>query len=132
MLLAKAVYLVIGFISLILGVIGAFLPILPTVPFILLSAYCFARGYPPLYHWLRDRSVFANSLQDWERERAISRASKRKSLLMMAVGFALALYAAPAVWLKIMLLLIGVSVATFIATRPEPSQLQGVDSDRQK
>ncbi len=132
MLLVKTVYLLIGFISLILGIIGAFLPILPTVPFILLSAYCFARGYPPLYHWLRDRSVFANSLQDWERERAISRASKRKSLLMMAVGFALALYAAPAVWLKIMLLLIGVSVATFIATRPEPSQLQGVDSDTQK
>ena len=132
MLLAKAVYLVIGFISLILGIIGTFLPILPTVPFILLSAYCFARGYPPLYHWLRDRSVFAASLQDWERERAISRASKRKSLLMMAVGFALALYAAPAVWLKIMLLAIGVSVATFIATRPEPSQLQGVDSDTQK
>ena len=112
MLLAKAVYLVIGLISLILGIIGAFLPILPTVPFILLSAYCFARGYPPLYHWLRDRSVFAASLQDWERERAISRASKRKSLLMMAVGFALALYAAPAVWLKIMLLAIGVSVAS--------------------
>ena len=132
MLLVKTVYLLIGFISLILGIIGAFLPILPTVPFILLSAYCFARGYPPLYHWLRDRSVFANSLQDWERERAISRASKRKSLLMMAIGFALALYAAPAVWLKIMLLLIGVSVATFIATRPEPSQLQGVDSDTQK
>ena len=132
MLLAKAVYLLIGFISLILGIIGAFLPILPTVPFILLAAYCFARGYPPLYHWLRDRSVFAHSLQDWERERAISRASKRKSLLMMAIGFALALYAAPAVWLKIMLLLIGVSVATFIATRPEPSQLEGVDSDTQK
>ena len=132
MLLVKTVYLLIGFISLILGIIGAFLPILPTVPFILLSAYCFARGYPPLYHWLRDRSVFANSLQDWERERAISRASKRKSLLMMAIGFALALYAAPAVWLKIMLLLIGVSVATFIATRPEPSQWQGVDSDTQK
>ncbi len=132
MLLAKAVYLVIGLISLILGIIGAFLPILPTVPFILLAAYCFARGYPPLYHWLRDRSVFATSLQDWERERAISRASKRKSLLMMAIGFALALYFAPTVWLKIMLLAIGLSVATFIATRPEPSQALGAETEVQK
>ncbi len=131
-MLLKAVYLLIGVTSLILGVIGAFLPILPTVPFILLAAYCFARGYPPLYHWLRDRSVFAASLQDWERERAISRASKRKSLLMMAVGFALALYFAPALWLKIMLLVTGVSVATFIATRPEPSSVQNVEIDSQK
>ena len=97
MLLVKAVYLLIGLISLILGIIGAFLPILPTVPFILLAAYCFARGYPPLYHWLRDRSVFATSLQDWERERAISRAGKRKALLMMDVVFALAPHFAAAV-----------------------------------
>ena len=121
MLVFKTIYLLAGLLSLLLGLIGAFLPILPTVPFILLAAFCFARGYPPLYHWLRDRSLFASVLQDWERERAISRSAKRKALIMIALSFALALYFAPSVWLKLLLLLIGISVATFMATRPEPS-----------
>ena len=121
MLVFKTIYLLAGLLSLLLGLIGAFLPILPTVPFILLAAFCFARGYPPLYHWLRDRSLFASVLQDWERERAISRSAKRKALSMSALSFALALYFAPSVWLKLLLLLIGISVATFMATRPEPS-----------
>ena len=121
MLVFKTIYLLAGLLSLLLGLIGAFLPILPTVPFILLAAFCFARGYPPLYHWLRDRSLFASVLQDWERERAISRSAKRKALTMIALSFALALYFAPCVWLKLLLLLIGISVATFMATRPEPS-----------
>lgn len=121
MLVFKTIYLLAGLVSLLLGLIGAFLPILPTVPFILLAAFCFARGYPPLYHWLRDRSLFASVLQDWERERAISRSAKRKALTMIALSFALALYFAPSVWLKLLLLLIGISVATFMATRPEPS-----------
>lgn len=121
MLVFKTIYLLAGLLSLLLGLIGAFLPILPTVPFILLAAFCFARGYPPLYHWLRDRSLFASVLQDWERERAISSSAKRKALTMIALSFALALYFAPSVWLKMLLLLIGISVATFMATRPEPS-----------
>ena len=121
MLVFKTIYLLAGLLSLLLGLIGAFLPILPTVPFILLAAFCFARGYPPLYHWLRDRSLFASVLQDWERERAVSRSAKRKALTMIALSFALALYFAPSVWLKLLLLLIGFSVATFMATRPEPS-----------
>lgn len=121
MFVMKIIYLLAGIISLLLGLIGAFLPILPTVPFILLAAFCFARGYPPLYHWLRDRSIFAESLQDWERERAISRSSKRKALTMIVLSFALALYFAPSVWLKLLLLIIGISVAIFIATRPEPN-----------
>lgn len=121
MFVMKTIYLLAGIISLLLGLIGAFLPILPTVPFILLAAFCFARAYPPLYHWLRDRSIFAESLQDWERERAISRSSKRKALTMIVLSFALALYFAPSVWLKLLLLIIGISVAIFIATRPEPN-----------
>ena len=121
MFVMKTIYLLAGIISLLLGLIGAFLPILPTVPFILLAAFCFARAYPPLYHWLRDRSIFAESLQDWERERAISRSSKRKALTMIVLSFALALYFASSMWLKLLLMMIGISVATFIATRPEPN-----------
>lgn len=121
MYVSKAIYLLVGGISLILGIVGAFLPILPTVPFILLAAYAFSRGHPPLYLWLRERSIFAASLQDWEQERAISRSSKRKALTMMAVGFALAVYFAPLIWVKLMLLCIGIAVASFISTRPEPS-----------
>ena len=93
------------------------------MPFILLSAFFFSKGHPPAYLWLKTHSPFAQSLTDWESEGAISRASKRKAAMMIIIGFAIGIYVAPTMdyqWLKILLLLIGISVLTFIRTRPEP------------
>lgn len=62
-----------GWASLIIGVIGIFLPILPTTPFILLAAWAFAQSSARFYHWLVTHRYFGPIVRDWQTERGISR-----------------------------------------------------------
>ena len=64
-------YLCLGYASLALGVIGIFLPVLPTTPFVLLAAWCFARSNPALADRLYSHPRFGAVLRAWRDERAI-------------------------------------------------------------
>ena len=84
--MARTIYLVCGLIALLLGLIGIALPIMPTVPFLLLAAFCFARSHP---HWaerLYRHPHYGPSLRDWRDRRAISRKAKISALAAMAAG----------------------------------------------
>jgi len=72
-----------------LGVVGAFLPILPTTPFIILAAACFARSSPRLEAWLLSHRVFGPLLRDWRERGAIPRHAKLAALGGCAVGYVL-------------------------------------------
>lgn len=73
---AKGIYLFAGALVLFLGIIGIFLPVLPTTPLILLAAYLFSKAHPPFRAWLYSRPVLGKPLRDWERCRAIARPIK--------------------------------------------------------
>ena len=67
---------IVGIISLCLGLIGAVLPVLPTTPFILLSAYCFSKSSDRFYNWLINIPAFGKSIQNWNEKGSISRRAK--------------------------------------------------------
>ena len=114
----RLVYLLLGFLSLLLGLAGAFLPLLPTVPFVILAAFCFARGHPPLEAWLLRHPSFGPHIEAWRARGAIGRRGKRAALLAFAFSAVLGLLLLPLPWALLPLLaaLIG---GSWVWTRPE-------------
>jgi hypothetical protein len=107
-----------GVLSLGCGVAGAALPLLPTTPFLLLAAFCFARSSPRLHDWLLRHRQFGPLIEAWRRERAIPHRAKITAYASMACVLALsAALAVPAHVLLIQAIALSLS-ALFIATRP--------------
>ena len=79
----KYIYVAIGSISLVLGVIGIFLPILPTTPFLLLSAALFFRGSPRLYTWLLEHKYLGPYIRSFREDRAIPLRAKIISVSLL-------------------------------------------------
>ncbi|CAH0540741.1 YbaN family protein [Vibrio marisflavi] len=94
-----------GFICLLLAVIGIVLPVLPTTPFVLLASACFMRGSAKFRSWLHNHSVFGPILDNWHKSRAVSRSVKRRGVILITVSFALSIWIVSVDWLKILLLL---------------------------
>lgn len=85
-LLPRLVFAGLGAAFLALGVAGIFLPLLPTTPFLLLSAACFARASRRLHHWLLNHNVLGPVVLEWREHRAIPWRAKRAGLLLMAAS----------------------------------------------
>ncbi|MBV1843582.1 MULTISPECIES: YbaN family protein [Photobacterium] len=100
----RTILLVCGWICVVLGMIGAFLPLLPTTPFLLLASACFMRGSPRLNHWLLSHPQFGPVLENWHRHRSVSPRVKRRANIMMVLSFAFSIYWVPLIWHKVMLL----------------------------
>ncbi|HEX9947705.1 MAG TPA: YbaN family protein [Allosphingosinicella sp.] len=114
----RLLYLSLGFASVALGAAGIVLPLLPTVPFMLLAAFFFARSSPRLEAWIVDHPRFGPHIRAWRRHGAISRSGKRAALAAFASSALLGLVLLPFPWLLVPLgaALVG---GSWIATRPE-------------
>lgn len=78
----RILFILIGFLSLILGMIGVFLPVLPTVPFLLLSSWCFTRSSKKFNSWFKSTSIYKKHLESFEKEKSMTMSSKIKILFI--------------------------------------------------
>ncbi|MFC0216954.1 YbaN family protein [Pseudochelatococcus lubricantis] len=85
----RGLYLAAGLLFVALGFIGAFLPVLPTTPFLIVAAACFARSSQRLESWLLDHPRFGPLLRQWRERGAVPRQAKLMSLAGSSVGFLL-------------------------------------------
>ncbi len=123
MALKRGFYLIFGLIALGLGLIGIVLPILPTVPFILLAAFCFARSSDRLHAWLMTHPWFSEALTNWQERRAIRKDLKRKAYWISGLSFAISIAIVPLVWVKIFLLCTATCLFIYLRRIPEiPSE----------
>ena len=106
--------------SLALGVVGIVVPGLPTVPFVLLSAYAAARGSARLHGWLLAHRQFGPMIRDWQAQGAVSRRSKWLATTMMAACGLLLFATAPRWWMAATGCAVMAAVALWLWRRPEP------------
>lgn len=106
-------------VSLVLGLIGLFLPVLPTVPFILLSAWAAARSSPRLLTWLEAHPAFGPMLSDWRRGGVVSRRAKWLATLTMGASAVFMLLTFPKRWLAMLLITVMACVLVWLWRRPE-------------
>ena len=89
----KILYILIGCISLGLGIIGVILPILPTVPFVLLAAFCFARSSERLHAWFQETKLYKENLEDYVAGNGMRKQAKIRIMctvtVLMSIGFIL-------------------------------------------
>lgn len=119
--MARSLYLSLGLLCVILGIIGAILPLMPTTIFLIIAAYCFGRSSERLQSWLHRHPRFGPPILDWEREGAISRKGKVAACSGMALGFVIFHYTAnPALWLDLLVALMMLGCALYVTSRPAP------------
>lgn len=120
----RLIWTLAGCLALTLGLVGIVLPLLPTTPFLLLAAFCFARSSPRLEMWLLEHPRLGPPIRHWRTEGAISRRSKGLALLAMAVTFGVSvLLALPMPVLAVQAVVLS-AVLVFLFTRPEPRSLR--------
>ena len=114
----RLVWLLLGGLSLVLGFIGALLPLVPTVPFLLLAAFCFARGHPPFEDWLLNHAAFGPPIRAWRERGAIGRRAKLAAVLGFTASAILGLVLLPMPWAPLPAL-VAAAAGSWIWTRPE-------------
>lgn len=120
MLLVRPVWLALGLLSLAAGLAGIVLPLLPTTPFLLLAAFCFARSSPRLERWLVEHPRFGPVIKAWREHRAIPRRAKLWAVAAMAAALPLSLALGVGSTVLAIQAVVLAGAATFVLTRPEP------------
>ena len=106
--------LAIGWLSVALGVIGIFLPVLPTTPFLLLAAACFARSSPRFYHWLVEHPRLGPWIRDYMSGNGIPLKAKVYAVVLMWMSILLSCYLVPLPWARFFMLTSAVLVTVYI------------------
>jgi uncharacterized protein len=115
----KGVLVVAGTFCLAIGAVGIFVPILPTTPFLLLAAACYAQGSQRMHHWLLNNKWFGNYIRNYREGKGISARGKifTLSLLWITIGCS-ALFLIDIDIVQVILLLVAVAVSIHLVTIP--------------
>ena len=99
----RVLLITVGWLCVVLATLGVVLPLLPTTPYLLLAAWCFARSSPRFHQWLLYRSWFGSYLRHWQTHRALPKGVKPKAVALIVVTFAISIYFVPLWWVRILL-----------------------------
>lgn len=104
----------VGWLSVVLGVIGIFLPIMPTTPFLLLAAACFARSSPRFYNWLVNHKRLGPWIRDYLEGNGIPRKAKVYAIVTMWISIGFSCYLVPWPWARVLMVMCAILVTVYI------------------
>ena len=113
------ILLIAGFIAIALAIIGIFLPVLPTVPFLLLALGCFARSSEHFYAWLLDHTHLGPLIRPYLQRSGIPRATKLKVIALLWISIIISvLFFLETPWTRACLLVIALGVTLYLLYLP--------------
>ena len=121
MRLISLMWVALAGLSFSIGVLGIFLPLLPTTVFMLMAVYCASKGSPRFEAWIRSQEYVGPLLVNWEQERAIPRRAKLAAVSMLALSALIVIWSLGQGWLRWAVVVLLFVIALWLATRPEPS-----------
>ena len=114
MSIKKSVWIIAGCLALGLGILGIFLPLLPTVPFLLLAASCYLKGSPYLYRWLLSHPYLGKIIREYKEDRTIPLKTKVYTILLLWVSIGISIFLVSILWVRILLLLVAIGVSIHV------------------
>ena len=110
----KKIYFIIGIISVLLGSIGIFLPLLPTTPFLLLAAYCFSKSSEKFHKALLENKIFGQYIRDYQEKKGITLKNKIIAISVLIASISFSILKISNLHLRIFLCIILILVSTHI------------------
>lgn len=112
--LKKKIYICVGLLAVGLGIIGAFLPVMPTVPFLLVALFCFERSSKKYHEMILNNKYFGKVLRDYYEGKGLTTSVKIKAILFLSCGIGFSFYKVQHLYLRIMLAVIWLGVTIHI------------------
>jgi uncharacterized membrane protein YbaN (DUF454 family) len=113
--MVRILWITFGSISLVLGLVGIILPVLPTTPFLLIAAYCYARGSKRMHNWLLNHRWFGKYIRNYMEGKGIPRRSKIIAIAFIWITITFtALFLIKLIWLRIILFIIATAVTVYL------------------
>jgi hypothetical protein len=115
----KWIWNTLGFLSITAGILGLFLPVLPTTPFVLLAAACFAKGSTRFYNKLISNEMFGEMVRDFQKGLGIKKHIKVKAITLLWLSLLFSSYLLGfLIWLTALLVFVGLGVSIYILSLP--------------
>ena len=127
-------YKIAGSVALLLGILGIFLPLLPTTPFLLLASACYMRGSERMHRWLLQQPQLGPYIRNFEAGHGIPMRAKITALILMWASLAVSMWIVPLTWVRLLLLVPGIGVTVYLCRLPTlaPQAAAPVDQIRRE
>jgi uncharacterized membrane protein YbaN (DUF454 family) len=119
----RNVILAVGFCSTGLAILGIFLPLLPTVPLLLLAAACFARSSERFHNWLLNHQKLGPMIHGYLNGKGIPVRAKITAIGLICLSISISVYLVNSIWLKILLVFIGFGVILYLLSLKTPQDI---------
>jgi hypothetical protein len=117
-IMRRVILIIIGSISLVLGILGVFLPLLPTTPFLLLAAACFAKSTKKFYDWLINHKYLGEYIRNYQEGKGLTLTTKVSTLLLLWLSVGYSTWRVDRLWVQAILLLIALGVTVHLVSLP--------------
>lgn len=110
----KILFIILGIVSAFLGIIGIFLPLLPTTPFLLLASFLFLNSSKKLHQYLNNNKYIGEYIRDYEEVRGVKKSMKIKALVLIWISILFSSYMIQVMWVSILLIVVAISVSGYL------------------